>query len=218
MASHTEENYLKTIYLLSGSDTNVNASELSRHLNVSLPTVNSMMRNLEKQGLVNYKRYKPMSLTDAGRKLAAMVLRKHRLTEMFLYEKMGFGWEEVHEIAEQMEHINSNALFEKMDELLGFPANDPHGSPIPDKEGKIIHHNYKRLSDCFPGDTVTLSALANSSTDFLKFLDKQSLNLGTKIEILTVEAFDKSMTVSFKDHLARTFSKEICDRLFVTKL
>ncbi|MCK9450952.1 MAG: metal-dependent transcriptional regulator [Bacteroidales bacterium] len=137
MASQIVENYLKAFINHSNSEGELLISQLSTLMHVRMPTVNSMMKNLKKQGLVNYEKYKPLSLTEKGRKVAALVVRKHRLTEMYLYEKMGFSAEEVHEIAEQIEHINAPKLFDRMDELLGFPNFDPHGSPIPDSFGEI---------------------------------------------------------------------------------
>ena len=152
MASPAEENYLKALYALDNSKEKISLSDLSKLLKVSLPTSNSMIKKLEGQGFVNYEKYKPIRLTAKGKKAAAMVLRKHRLTEMYLVEKMGFGWEEVHEIAEQVEHISSSIFFERMDELMGFPRFDPHGSPIPDKDGKIEVGNFDKLSQCKPGE------------------------------------------------------------------
>jgi DtxR family Mn-dependent transcriptional regulator len=137
MASQTEENYLKALFNFCNTEGEVQLSQLSELLKVSKPTANSMVKNLQKKGLVNYERYRPLSLTEKGKKVAALVVRKHRLTEMYLYENMGFTAEEVHEIAEQMEHINAPKLFDKMDELLGFPNFDPHGSPIRDSFGEI---------------------------------------------------------------------------------
>lgn len=134
MASSTEENYLKALFNFCNTEGEVKLSQISDILKVSKPTANSMVKNLRKQGLVNYEKYQPLSLTEKGKKVAALVVRKHRLTEMFLYQKMGFTAEEVHEIAEQMEHIDAPKLFDKMDELLGFPEVDPHGSPIPGEE------------------------------------------------------------------------------------
>jgi DtxR family Mn-dependent transcriptional regulator len=138
MASQTEENYLKALFSLADEKGEISVSELSRILEVSMPTANSMVKNLHEQGLVHYEKYKPLSLTLKGKKEAALIIRKHRLTEMYLVEKMGFGWEKVHEIAEQIEHIKSTAFFDRMDELLGHPTIDPHGSPIPDKHGRVI--------------------------------------------------------------------------------
>ena len=137
MNSLAEENYLKALFNLSNGTGVVNVNELSKHLNIKMPTVTSMMKKLAAKNLVHYESYKPLKLTDLGKKEAAAIIRKHRLMEMFLVEKMGFGWEQVHDIAEQIEHIQSPLFFEKMDELLGYPKVDPHGSPIPDKEGNF---------------------------------------------------------------------------------
>ncbi len=218
MYSTTEENYLKSLYALADQKEKVSISELSRLLKVSLPTVNSMIKNLESQGLVNYKKYEPISLTKKGKKEAALVIRKHRLTEMYLVKQMGFGWEEVHEIAEQLEHINSPVLFDRMNELLGFPKTDPHGSPIPDKDGEIIFVSHTKLSDCKAGEVVKLIALANSSTDLLKFLNKIDLNLGTEMEIKFVESYDSSMVVCYKNHSSEIFSQIVCNHLLVELL
>lgn len=218
MASSTEENYLKALYNLTNQKDGVSASELSATLKVSLPTVNSMIKNLKRQGFVNYEKYKPVSLTEKGKKEAALVLRKHRLTEMFLVNKMGFGWEEVHEIAEQVEHISSPVLFDRMDELLGFPKNDPHGSPIPDADGNIVFVPHKKLSDCLVGETVKLIALAHPSTDFLRFLNQRELSLGTEIEIKSVEQFDGSTTVGYTGHTSEVFSRIVCEKLLVQHL
>ncbi len=137
MFTLAEENYLKGLFHLANEHGEVGVNDLSRHLGIKMPTVNSMVKKLSDKGLVHYESYKPLRLTLTGRKEAALIIRKHRLTEMFLVEKMGFGWEHIHEIAEQVEHIKSPEFFEKMDELLGYPTTDPHGSPIPDKHGRM---------------------------------------------------------------------------------
>lgn len=215
MASFAEENYLKAIFSLSSEKETVNITQLSNILQVSLPTANSMVKNLKKQDLINYEKYKPISLTEKGRQIASAVVRKHRLTEMFLVEKMGFGWDEVHEIAEQVEHIDSPDFFERMNEILKFPTIDPHGSPIPDKNGKINRQNYLRLSNCKSGDIVRLASLSNDSSEFLKFLNNHELHLGVELEIKSIESFDKSMKIKYLNHPSETFSQTICDRLLV---
>lgn len=218
MASQTEENYLKAMFTLSGERGDISLSDLSGMLEVSTPTANSMVKKLSEKGLVNYEKYKPLSLTAKGKKDAALIIRKHRLTEMYLVEKMGFGWEQVHEIAEQMEHIKSPQFFDRMDELMGHPTIDPHGSPIPDKNGRIEWKSYDKLSDCQAGDTVQLAALTNSSDDFLKYLNSRQLSLGLTIEILSVEPFDKSMVVKYDTRSAETLSKTVCEKLLVEKV
>lgn len=218
MASQTEENYLKRLYSLAGESGEVTISELSASLNVSTPTANSMVKNLHKQGLVHYEKYKPLSLTQLGETQAALIIRKHRLTEMYLVEKMGFGWEDVHEIAEQVEHIDSPAFFERMDEILGYPSIDPHGSPIPDENGKISPGLHFPLSELAVGQKARLAALAHSSSDFLKFLNSRELALGTEIEVKSVEMYDNSMVVSYPDHPAETFTHAVCEQLLMEEL
>ncbi len=218
MASHTEENYLKALYHLTQGETDATISALSRMLGVSLPTVNSMVKNLKRQGLIHYEKYKPLSLTRKGQKEAALVLRKHRLTEMYLAEKMGFGWDEVHAIAEQIEHIDSPEFFERMDKLLGFPKIDPHGSPIPDINGKVIQGTYRALSEYAVGAKIKLVALGHTSDAFLKYLTARNLQLGVVLKVLAVEAFDKSMTLKYKNHPAEVFSHTVCERLMVEEI
>jgi len=215
MNSLAEENYLKALFLLSNDRGEVNVNDLSKHLDIKMPTVTSMMKRLSAKKLVNYESYKPLKLTESGKKEAALVIRKHRLTEMYLVEKMGFGWEQVHEIAEQIEHIQAPDFFAKMDELLGFPKLDPHGSPIPDKNGKMLRIDYVKLSSCKPGDKVLLSAVINTSADFLQFLNSRNLSLGLKLEILSVEPFDSTMVVKYKNKPSETLSHKVCDSLLV---
>jgi DtxR family Mn-dependent transcriptional regulator len=215
MASQTEENYLKALFNLANSAGEVNISELAAQLQVSMPTVNSMVKTLQKNGWVIYQKYKPVQLTPEGQKTAALVIRQHRLTEMFLVNKMGFGWEEVHAIAEQVEHIHAPKFFERMDELLGFPTIDPHGSPIPDKMGRIKETHYVNLADCEAGQTVVLAALTNSSTEFLEFLNSRNLSLGTQISIHSKEAYDQSMVVSYLQNERETLSEKVCEKLLV---
>jgi len=215
MASPTEENYLKALFGLSIETGTITVSDLGERLGVSIPTVNSMVKKLHEKGLVIYAKYKPITLTAKGKKEAALVIRKHRLTEMYLVEKMGFGWEQVHEIAEQMEHINSPMLFNRMDELLEYPTIDPHGSPIPDDKGRVEWKSYEKLSECKGGRSVRLSALTHSSTEFLSLLNDRGLSLGIQIKIAHVEAFDGSMTLSYKNHPSVTLSALVCERLLV---
>jgi len=215
MASQTEENYLKALFNLANSAGEVNISELATQLHVSMPTVNSMVKTLQKNGWVIYQKYKPVQLTPEGQKTAALVIRQHRLTEMFLVNKMGFGWEEVHAIAEQVEHIHAPKFFERMDELLGYPTIDPHGSPIPDKQGRIKETHYVSLADCEARQNVVLAALTNSATEFLEFLNSRDLSLETQITIHSQEAYDHSMVVSYLNHSKETLSEKVCEKLLV---
>jgi DtxR family Mn-dependent transcriptional regulator len=217
MPTVTEENYLKALLALSDERGKVTVSDLSRSLGVSTPSTNSMVKKLAERGLVNYQKYKPLSLTPAGHKAAALIVRKHRLTEMFLVEQMGFGWEEVHAIAEQIEHVKSPDLFQRMDELMGHPTVDPHGSPIPDANGHFTTANdRRRLSDCQPGEQVTIVGLAHDANDFLHFLNDRKLRLQTRLTILQKERFDGSMTLAYAGYDSATFSKTVTDRLLVS--
>ena len=218
MASPTVENYLKALYTLANEAGQINISALSIRLEVSKPSVNSMVKTLQQEGWVKYEKYKPLELTEKGRKAAALIIRKHRLTEMFLVEKMGFGWEEVHEIAEQVEHIKAPAFFARMDKLMDFPKVDPHGSPIPDEEGNIVDHNYKKLSECQAGSRVRLVALNHSSKEFLEFLDSREISLKLELEIKSIESFDNSMLVNYRKHPSETLSQKVCERLLVEKV
>ena len=217
MHSSTEENYLKALFNLSNENDETGVNELSKHLGIKMPTVNSMMKKLAEKKLIKYESYKPIKLTEKGKKEAAFIIRKHRLAEMYLVEKMGFGWEEVHDIAEQVEHIKTAAFFDKMDELLGHPKTDPHGSPIPDKDGKLNWLQYHRLCDCRAGDIVTLKAVTHSSDEFLKFLNSKKLLLGTTLKIKSVEAFDGTMIVSYGSKKSEPLSKMVCEKLLVNK-
>jgi len=217
MNSQTEENYLKALFNLANQKGETSVNELSKQLGIKMPTVNSMMKKLAEKKMVHYESYKPIRPTEKGRKEAALIIRKHRLTEMYLVEKMGFGWEQVHNIAEQVEHIQSPEFFGKMDELLGYPKVDPHGSPIPDKNGKMQWLEYSKLSDCKAGDTVVLAAVTFSSDEFLKFLNGRDLHLGVALKIKSVETFDGTMTVGYGKRKGETLSRMVAERLLVNK-
>ena len=214
MISLTEENYLKAIFHLINEKNTVTINELSKLLNVKMPSVNNMMKKFADKNWVVYESYKPLKITSSGKKQAALVVRKHRLTEMFLVEKMNFGWENVHEIAEQVEHIQSAMFFDKMDEILNHPKFDPHGEPIPDKDGNIISQDLKKLSSCSVGDKVLFTAVTISDDDFLSFLNSKSLELGKKIEIVEIEKYDESMTVKVNG-VKKILSKIVSDKILV---
>ena len=216
MNSLTEENYLKAIFHLLDSENQVTVNELSKFLQIKMPSVNSMMKKFADKNWVIYETYKPIKVTELGRKEAAIVVRKHRLTEMFLVEKMGFGWENVHEIAEQLEHVHSEDFFDKMDEILNFPKVDPHGEPIPDKDGIIITQNLKKLSECKVNDMVILTSVTISTDDFLNYLNQRNLALGAEILIKNIEKFDGSMQIVFSDR-TEVLSKMVCEKLLVKK-
>jgi DtxR family Mn-dependent transcriptional regulator len=215
MPSVTKENYLKALYTLHQISTDISVSDLGQLLEVSKPTVSDMVKKLEVKGWVAYEKYKPLQLTDLGEKVAALVIRKHRLSEMFLVQVMGFGWEEVHDVAEELEHIRSEKLFDRMDELMGFPSEDPHGSPIPDKEGNLISPAHVVLSSVAAGSKVVFRALKDSSVDFLLYLNKKDLQLGAEINVESVESFDKSVVVTYANHSSQVLTDRVASRLLV---
>lgn len=218
MPTQTKENYLKAIYFLEEHSGSASLTALSKAMAVSTPTVNNMVKKLNDIGWVNYKKYKPLKLTNKGRKEAALIVRKHRLTEMFLVQVMGFGWEEVHVMAEEIEHINNDDFFDRMDEILAYPTVDPHGSPIPDKNGVSKKKNYKQLAEMQPGDRVRLCAVSDSSIELLHLLNDKNIKLGIEIDLIKLEQFDKTMTIKFNDKKELSLSYEVCRRLLVEKI
>lgn len=215
MVSPTKENYIKALFYLHQKCEEISLSDLGAELQVSKPTANDMIKKLQSDGIVIAEKYKPIKITNKGKLRAAEIIRKHRLSEMFLLQIMEFGWEEVHEIAEELEHVKTEAFFDRMDELLGFPTTDPHGSPIPDKNGNFNHPNYKKLSEIPEKSTVVVKALQDSSIDFLLYLNKKSIKLHTKITVLQIESFDGSYTISYDGYSEVVLSKSICNRLLV---
>lgn len=215
--SHTKENYLKALFHLTSGKEEVGVNELATRLDLKMPTVTSMIQKLSEEKLIRYEKYKPVSLTEKGKKEAGMVIRKHRLTEMFLVEIMNLGWEEVHDIAEQIEHIKSSKFFQKMDEMLGFPSEDPHGSPIPDRHGKIKAITRNPLSEAIEGQKVKLTGLAQSQEEFLKFLNTKGIKLGAIIKIQEKEAYDGSMKLII-DKSEMILSQLVCKQLLVEKI
>lgn len=217
MISLTEENYLKAIFHLRNEDNMVTVNELSKFLNVKMPSVNNMMKKFARKNWVVYESYKPLKITKEGNKEAALIVRKHRLTEMFLVEKMNFGWENVHEIAEQLEHVHSEMFFEKMDEILKYPKFDPHGEPIPDKDGNIHAQDLQKLSTCKVGDKVIFSSVTVSDDEFLSYLNSKQLELGRKLKVVEIEKYDQSMIIRKDDQYIITLSKMVCDKILVKR-
>ena len=181
MQTHSEENYLKAIYLLGkqGND-KVSITALASALGNNPASVIDMLKKLTEKKLIEYDKVIGAKLSETGNKTALLVIRRHRLWELFLQNKLGYTWDEVHEIAEQLEHVHHEKLADRLDEFLGFPQFDPHGEAIPDKNGHIENKQYIKLSECNPGDTIRLISVINTSADFLKFLNSRELRLGLK--------------------------------------
>lgn len=194
--SIAEENYLRAIYKLSGDQSEkVQTTLLAEHLNTTAASATDMIKRLDEKKLLRHKPYYGVVLSETGKTIARNLVRKHRLWEVFLVDKLKFKWDEVHEIAEQLEHIQSADLIEKLDRFLGNPKYDPHGDPIPDASGYIKERKQCALSELLPGDTCQVVGVADNATSFLKFLDKIEVALGTEISILQINEFDKSIEV-----------------------
>ncbi len=211
----TEENYLKALYTLSLHTEEVQVKDIAAQLQIRMPTVTSMVKKLGDKKLVKYEKYKAIELTEKGRKQALYILRKHRLTELFLSQVMNLGWEEVHDIAEQIEHIESELFFNRIDEMLGHPKFDPHGEPIPDAQGKLPVSKSLLLCEGTAGKKYRLVGVVNNETALLKFLNSIHLAIGSQIEVKDIQDFDRSMTVILNDKNSTMFSYTICRSLLV---
>lgn len=193
MFSQAEENYVKAIYTLGGVSKEVSTNDIAEKLATKASSVTDMIKKLSDKKLVAYKKYHGALLTQEGKKTAISIIRKHRLWETFLVDKLQFSWDEVHDVAEQLEHIKSPKLIDELEAFLGFPTTDPHGDPIPDKNGNIIHRKKVKLSTLKENQETILLGVADSSDDFLKYLNKKEIAIGNRIEVLGVEPFDNSM-------------------------
>lgn len=196
MFTLAEENYLKAIFHLENENLGeVSTNAIAESMETKPSSVTDMVQKLAEKKLLVYKRYKGAQLTEKGRKVAANVIRKHRLWEVFLVEKLNFHWDEVHEIAEQLEHIQSEELITRLDKFLGSPDFDPHGDPIPDKHGILKRTEKKLLSEVEKSQKGVCVGVKESSTEFLQYLDKKKISIGTKITVLGKEFFDGSMVI-----------------------
>jgi len=211
----SEENYLKTIYHLTTiSDTEISTNAIAEKIATKASSVTDMLKKLADKDLVNYKKYQGVSLTNKGKLTAKMIVRKHRLWEVFLVEKLNFSWDEVHDIAEQLEHIKSEKLINKLDDFLGNPTEDPHGDSIPNARGQIIAIEKQLLSEVSENKTGICVGVKDSSSEFLKYLDKQEIALGSRIEIIEKETFDSSLKIKVNSK-ELIISNKIAGNLFV---
>ena len=211
----SEENYLKAIYhLTTATDTEVSTNAIAETMETKASSVTDMLKKLAEKDLVNYKKYQGVSLTEQGKLTAKMIVRKHRLWEVFLVEKLHFAWDEVHDIAEQLEHIKSEQLINKLDDFLGNPTEDPHGDPIPNANGQIVAIEKQLLSELVENQIGICVGVKDSSAEFLKYLDKQEIALGSKIEIIFKESFDLSTKIKVNE-VELTISNKIANNLYV---
>tara|TARA_B100000524_G_scaffold150485_1_gene76155 strand:- start:438 stop:1094 length:657 start_codon:yes stop_codon:yes gene_type:complete len=215
MATLSEENYLKAIFHLSKYDkTAVSTNAIAQKMETKASSATDMIKKLFEKGLIDYQKYKGVKLTEDGRLAAVSVIRKHRLWEVFLVDKLCFSWDEVHEVAEQLEHIKSKKLTRELDAFLEFPTKDPHGDPIPDANGnmpssqKLLLAKVKQLQRCI------CVGVKDSTPKFLQYLDKNKIALGAEITVLSRESYDESMAVKI-NNIQRSISKEVAHNLFV---
>ena len=215
--TQSEENYLKIIYHLSlVSKNEISTNAIAEKMTTKASSVTDMLKKLAEKELVSYQKYQGVSLTKNGLLTAKNIVRRHRLWEVFLVDKLKFAWDEVHEIAEELEHIKSDNLINKLDEFLEFPSEDPHGDPIPDKNGNIVKVEKQLLSDLEITETGICIGVKDSSSGFLQYLDKQKIALGSKIKVIEKEPFDNSMTIEINEFKILISSK-IANNLFVRK-
>ncbi|GAB4037401.1 metal-dependent transcriptional regulator [Spirosoma gilvum] len=216
MQSFTEENYLKTIYNLANRQQGeVSTNALAEVTATKAASVTDMLRKLADKQLIHYKKYQGVRLTEEGERLALQIIRRHRLWEVFLVEKLGFGWDKVHDIAEELEHIRSEELVTRLDTYLGNPQFDPHGDPIPTSTGLMPETGYRKLSDAEAGEGVCLMAVLEHSTQFLQHLDHSNLSLGSTVTVQEVNTFDKSILVQTEAGRTVFVSHEVAKNLLV---
>jgi DtxR family transcriptional regulator, Mn-dependent transcriptional regulator len=211
----SEENYIKSIYHLQQDTGIVNTNALAAEMQTKAASVTDMLKKLSAKRILQYEKYKGFKLTENGKKAALIVVRKHRLWEFFLVEKLGFEWDKVHDIAEELEHISSNELIERLQRFLGNPSFDPHGDPIPDSNGKIPKLNQVNISAIPLNKTVIVSSVTNQSPQMLEMLKHYSIAIGTSIKLLKQFEFDGSLEIKVLKQPACIISEQIAKNIFV---
>lgn len=217
MNSQIEENYLKAIFKIGlRDDKSVSTSAVAKEMGVQAASVTDMIKKLAAKDLVDYRKYKGVELTETGRRQAVRIVRKHRLWEVFLVEKLGFSWGDVHEVAEQLEHVHSEQLTDSLDAFLDFPKVDPHGDPIPDKDGKIQAQKSILLTELNPGDHAVISGVNHDGRDLLYYLENNELVLSNELEVLEKLDFDGSMKLKVLGK-EKFVSEKIAENILVVK-
>ncbi|MEO6539323.1 MAG: metal-dependent transcriptional regulator [Ferruginibacter sp.] len=212
--STSEENYIKCIYHLQEVNEGVSGTQLAQAVNTKAASVTDMLRKLHLKKIINYRPYKNFTLTETGNKIALEIIRKHRLWEYFLLNKLGFKWEEIHEIAEELEHISSGALIHKLDEYLGHPCFDPHGDPIPDKHGKFKILKQASITTLPLKKIVTVSSIKDQSIQMLELLKHYNISLGTKMKVNKRFDFDGSVEIKIDKQPLAILSEQVAKNIF----
>ncbi|MBV9963459.1 MAG: metal-dependent transcriptional regulator [Parafilimonas sp.] len=216
--SAAEENYIKSIYHLQQLNESVSTNALADHLKAKPASITDMLKKLQSKGLLNYNPYKGFKLSREGNKAALIIIRRHRLWEYFLVDQLQFNWEEVHEVAEELEHVRSKKLVDKLDAFLGFPKLDPHGDPIPDGNGKINVVQQLPLSDLPLNQPAVITSVQNQSSELLSFLSSRNIVIGTKLEVKRKLPFDNSVEIKFKNRQSLNISEQIANAIHVNPL
>jgi DtxR family Mn-dependent transcriptional regulator len=214
MNSQSEEDYLKALYHLEMDFDSISTNSIADFLDMKPSSVTDMLKKLAEKKFINYQKYKGTSLTKKGKLIALSIIRKHRLWETFLVEKLGFGWDQVHTIAEQLEHIKSDELIENLDNFLGNPKYDPHGDPIPSKDGNIEKMNQKLLVELKPSQKGIITGVKKGTASLLNYLDKEKVKLGDSIRVIEILEFDGTYIVEINERKL-TFSEKICQNLLL---
>lgn len=218
MHSHTEENYLKAIYkLLEKNHQAVTTNAIAEKIKTKAASVTDMLGKLSGKKLIHYKKYQGVTLTGSGKKIALNIIRKHRLWEMFLVEKLNFKWDEVHEVAEQLEHIQSEKLVRQVDKFLNFPKFDPHGDPIPDEKGKFSGKKSFLLSNLKKNDKGIMTGVVDHSDNFLRYLDSVGVTPGNEISIKKIQDYDRSFYISSAKRKNLYISNDVAQNILVEK-
>lgn len=216
--SISEENYIKAIYRLQQENGSTTTNAVAAALQTKAASVTDMMKKLDEKNILQYQKYKGFKLTALGNEAALAVIRKHRLWEYFLVEKLQFGWHEVHEVAEELEHITSKMLIDKLDDFLGNPKYDPHGDPIPNKEGKMETQANIKLSDLAINQKAKVCAVAEQSIQLLELLKHQNIALGTTIKVNQKFDFDNSLSITIDNKNTFNISQQVAQAIFVMEL
>lgn len=216
MHTLSEENYLKTIYQLSQKDDKITPTAIAESLGNNAASVVDMIRKLTEKDLIKYDKKNGVKLTEDGFKHAVLVVRKHRLWEVFLLDKLGYQWDQIHEIAEQLEHISYTDLADRLDKFLGFPEYDPHGDPIPKANGKLPKRYSVTLADIKEGDKCRVAAVSDTSSSFLQYLLKLNIGIGTKIQLIEKISFDQSLVISIDGAEKTTVSQKFGENILIS--
>ena len=214
MYSQSEEDYLKALYHLETDYDSISTNSIAGYLDMKPSSVTDMLKKLSEKKFINYQKYKGTSLTKKGKLIALSIVRKHRLWETFLVDKLGFGWDQVHSIAEELEHIKSEQLIENLDNFLGNPKYDPHGDPIPNKDGKIEKMNQKLLIELKAGQKGIITGVKKGTASLLSYLDKEKIKLGDSVKVIEILEFDGTFIVEINKRKL-TFSEKICKNLLL---